>query len=124
MYIGAMINAAPTPRPPSIRADTNQKKFGASADAIAEMPNSSAATLSTGRRPTRSLNGPDTIIANVAVSAREDTDHPSWILVSENSVSINPTTPEITDASKPIRNPPSATMSATVTMYRIDDCIM
>jgi len=31
-------------------------------------------------------------------------------LVSANSSSIKPTTPEITEASNPIRNPPSATI--------------
>ncbi len=119
MYIGAMISAAPTPRPPTMRAMTRVMKFGASADAIADTANSTAAIFSTGRRPMRSLNGPATIIASVAVSVSEATDHPSSILVRLNSISIKPTTPEITDASKPIRKPPSATIMATVTVNRV-----
>jgi hypothetical protein len=114
MYIGAIISAAPTPSPPSMRARTSHVKLGATAERIAETANNSAAILNTGRRPMRSLRGPDNIIANVAVSDSDDTDHPSWIFVSENSTSIKPTTPEITDASKPMRNPPSATNSAIV----------
>ena len=94
---------------------TSKSATGAvTADRIAETANSAAAILSTGRRPMRSLSGPDSIIASVAVSDRDDTDQPSWILVSENSTSIKRTTPEITDASKPIRKPPSATNNAIV----------
>ena len=114
IYIGAMMSAAPTPRPPSIRANTSHPKLGASADRIAETANSAAAILRTGRLPMRSLSGPDSIIASVAVSDSDDTDQPSWILVRENSTSIKRTTPEITDASKPMRNPPSATNRAVV----------
>ena len=89
-------------------------KSGAIAVSTAETANIAAAIRSIGRRPKRSESGPDTIIANVAVNASEDTDQPSWSFVSSNSVSIKPTTPEITDASKPIRKPPSATDNATV----------
>ena len=70
--------------------------------------------MRTGRRPRRSLSGPDTIMAKVAVSVSEATDQPSSILVRLNSGSMKVTTPEITDASKPIRKPPSATVSATL----------
>jgi len=69
--------------------------------------------LSTVRRPKRSLSGPDTIIAKVAVSVSEATAQPSSMLLSLNSGSMKVTTPEITEASKPIRKPPSATISAT-----------
>jgi hypothetical protein len=124
MYIGAIMSAAPTPSPPNIRATTSHRKLGASAEAIADIANRMAAILSTGRRPMRSLRGPDNIIASVAVSANDDTDQPTWILVSENSTSMKPTTPEITDASKPIRNPPSATNSATVAVYREEGLIV
>ena len=114
MYIGAMISAAPTPKPPSMRAATKVRKLGAAADATAEIANSTAAILRTGRRPRRSLSGPDTIMAKVAVSVSEATDQPSSILLRLNSGSMKVTTPEITDASKPIRKPPSATVSATL----------
>ena len=116
MYIGAMISAAPTPKPPSIRAATSEMKSGAIAEARAETANSAAAILNTGLRPSRSLSGPDTIMARVAVSVSDATDQPSSIRVRSNSGPMKDTTPEMTDASNPMRKPPSATMSATVTM--------
>ena len=116
MYIGATISAAPTPNPPSIRATTREMKFGATAEANAETANNAAAILRTGLRPSRSLSGPETIIATVAVRVSDATAQPSSIRVRLNSGPINDTTPEMTDASNPMRKPPSATMSATVTM--------
>jgi hypothetical protein len=62
------------------------------------------------RRPNRSLSGPATIIPSVAVSVRELTAQPSWIVESPNSSSMNRTTPEMTEASNPMRKPPSATI--------------
>ncbi len=97
-----------------MRANTRNEKLGATADSIADTANNNAAILSTGRRPMRSLSGPDNIIASVAVSASDDTDQPTWIFVRENSTSMKPTTPEITDASKPMRKPPRATNRAIV----------
>jgi len=64
------------------------------------------------RLPNRSLNGPAIIIASVDVSVSEATEKPSCAFESEKSVSMNPTTPEITEASNPMRKPPSATMKA------------
>ncbi len=119
MYIGAMIRAAPTPRPPIRREITSVAKFGANADIRAETANSTAASRSTGRRPSRSLKGPEHIIANEAVSVSEATAQPSSIWLRENSGLMKETTPEITEASKPIRNPPSATISAVLTMKRM-----
>ena len=116
MYMGAMISAAPTPKPPSMRAATRTAKLGATAQTSAEIVNRTAAILSTGRRPSRSLSGPETIMASVAVRVSDATDQPSSILDRLNSGSMNPTTPEMTDASKPIRNPPSATISAVLTV--------
>ena len=113
MYMGAMINAAPTPNPPSMRAATKVMKSGASADPTADTANSAAAILSTGRRPKRSLRGPETIMASVDVSVSDATAQPSSSLVSSKSGSMKVTTPEITEASNPIRKPPSATVSAT-----------
>ena len=47
---------------------------------------------------------------------RRQRTSPSSILVEDpNSGSMKVTTPEITDASKPMRKPPSATVSATLT---------
>ena len=116
MYIGAMMSAAPTPRPPTSRATTSVRKSGATAEAMADSANSTAAIFSTGSRPIRSLSGPDTIIASVAVSVSEATAQPSWIFESCSSVSMKGTTPEMTETSNPIRKPPSATISAVLTV--------
>ena len=107
-----MMSEAPTPSPPIIRAATRNPNEGARADAMAEIAYRVAARNRILRRPNRSLRGPETSIASVAVSVREETENPSWAFVSANSVSMNPTTPEITEASNPIRKPPSATISA------------
>ncbi len=112
MYMGAMSNAAPTPKPPIMRATTSARNDGASAEATAETTNRSAAPISTNLRPKRSLKGPANIIASVAVRVSEATDQPSSILVKSNSASINFTTPEMTEASKPMRKPPRATIMA------------
>ena len=53
MYMGATISAAPTPRPPTIRAAISDVKSGAAAEATADTVNSTAAILSTGLRPRR-----------------------------------------------------------------------
>jgi len=55
---------------------------------------------------------------SVAVSVRQLTAHPSWSVLSENSGSMKPTTPEITEASNPIRKPPKATIKAIRATYR------
>ena len=60
-----------------MRARTKVRKSGATAEAAAETANRTAATLSTRRRPMRSLNGPDSSMPIVAVSDNEDTDQPS-----------------------------------------------
>ena len=77
------------------------------------MAKRTAAILRTGLRPMRSLSGPAIIIANVAVNVSDATDQPSSIFVRLNSGSMKVTTPDMTEASKPIRKPPSATISAT-----------
>jgi hypothetical protein len=56
-------------------------------------------------------------MASVAVRVRQLTAQPNWSFVSSNSTSINPTTPEITEASNPIRKPPRATINAIVKEY-------
>ena len=74
---------------------------------------------STGRRPNRSLNGPAHSIAIVAVSVREATAQPSSILLSPKRGSMKVTTPEITDASNPMRKPPKPTQSAILSPYQV-----
>ena len=91
-------------------------KLGARAEEIAETAYKTAAILNKVLLPNRSLSGPETIIARVAVSVRELTAQPNSILVSSNSASINFITPEITDASNPISKLPNATVRAIPVM--------
>ena len=51
MYIGELIEAAPTPMPPSKRKATNQNNVGGSAVPMAETRNSTAAISNILRRP-------------------------------------------------------------------------
>ena len=112
IYIGAMMSEAPTPNPPIMRATTRNKKEGARAEATADTAYSTAARKSTRRRPKASLSGPATIMASVAVSVNELTAHPISSLVKVNCLSMKPTTPDMTEASKPMRKPPRATIRA------------
>ena len=59
-----------------------------------------------------SLKGPANITAAVAFNEREATAQPNSIFDKLNSGSIYLMTPEITDASSPINNPPIATTRA------------
>ena len=83
-----------------------------SAEKTAEMKNRRAAKISTFLRPILSETGPANIMASVAVSVRQATAKPVCTGVSSNSMVTNFTTPEITEASNPIKKPPRATMSA------------
>ena len=114
MYIGANIKEAPTPNPPIILAITKVKNVGAKAEAKADMAYKIAAYRNTVLLPIASLSGPANIIARVAVSVSEATDQPNSNLVSPNSGSMNFTTPEITEASKPMSKPPRATIMAII----------
>jgi len=124
IYMGASINDAPTPNPPIILAITNEIKLGAKAEATADIAYKIAAYRKTVRLPILSLNGPATIMANVAVRVSEATDHPNSSLLKPNSGSMNLTTPEITDASKPINSPPRATIRAIIIITGFFDFIV
>jgi hypothetical protein len=118
MYMGAIIKDAPTPSPPSILAKTRLVNPGANAEHNAESRYRIAATRNILLLPYLSLKGPASNIASVAVSVRQLTDHPNCIFDKLNSVSMNFTTPEITEASNPIKNPPKATINETFKIYR------
>ena len=81
------------------------------ADKIAESAYNIAAIDKTRFLPNRSLKGPAIIIASVAVRVKELTAQPNSNFVRSNSGSMNLTTPEITDASNPIKKPPRATIN-------------
>jgi len=110
--MGANIKEAPTPNPPSILKIRNNEKFGARADPIAEIVKIMAQAFNIIRLPNRSLNGPDTNIAKAAITVNELTENPSSISVRLKSICMNLLTPEMTEASNPIKKPPSATISA------------
>ena len=112
-YMGPTINEAPTPKPPIIRAITKLTKSTASAEATAEMAYNTAAASKIARRPSRSLKGPAVSIPKVAVSVKEPTAQPKPRSLNPNSGRINRTTPETTEASKPIKKPPKATLRPT-----------
>ena len=61
-----------------------------------------------------SLNGPLIIMASVEVRVKQLTAQPNCNFERPNSGSIKRITPEITEASKPIRKPPKATINETL----------
>tara|TARA_B110000046_G_scaffold135098_1_gene141373 strand:- start:1961 stop:2245 length:285 start_codon:yes stop_codon:yes gene_type:complete len=82
-----------------------------------------AAYFNTVLRPKRSLSGPAKSIARAALSVRQEVDHPSSKSDILNSGPTKTFTPEITEASKPIRSPPNATIRAIVMMTYLLDFI-
>ena len=110
IYIGAKIREAPTPKPPIILAITSVIKSGANAEKSAETAYKRADIDNMRLLPYTLLKGPATNIAKVAVNVRELTAQPNSILVKPNSGSKNLTTPDMTEASKPIKKPPKATI--------------
>ncbi len=115
--MGAIISEIPTPTPPSIRARTKNQNSVAEAEVIAEIAYNIAAYVSIFFLPIRSLIGPATNIVIVATKVRQATAQPSCIFVNSKYGSINLTTPEITEASKPIKKPPRATIKAIRITY-------
>ena len=75
---------------------------------------------SMGLRPIASLTGPAINMANMAEKEGELTTHPSSISDKLNSGVINRLTPEMTDASKPNKNPPMETIRAMKMLYPFD----
>ncbi|MGK0373182.1 MAG: hypothetical protein ACJAW1_003454 [Glaciecola sp.] len=60
-------------------------------------------------------------MAKVAVKDKEATAQPNSNLLKANSGSMNLTTPEMTEASKPIRNPPKAAIKLIFNVYKVED---
>ncbi|MBA7533626.1 hypothetical protein ES705_25867 [subsurface metagenome] len=120
IYIGAIIREAPTPNPPIIRAMTRLTKLGATAENTADMKYNNDAYFNTFFLPTLSDIGPERIIARVADKVRQLTAQPNCIFVNSNCGPINSTTPDITDASNPIKNPPRATIKTIKKEWNIE----
>ena len=76
------------------------------------MKNKREAIMSTFLRPILSETGPASIMASVDVNVRQATAKPCCASVSSNCMETNLMTPEITEASNPIKKPPIATMNA------------
>src|SRR5450755_4480760 len=108
--------AAPTPRPPQIRAATNTAKRVESAAVKEEARNNTAVSKSTLLRPKRSLKNPAAKLPAIAPQPRQLTAQPSLRLPPEpcrpKYSRMKGTAPEMTVASNPTRKPPSATVAA------------
>ena len=99
MYMGLVIDAAPTPTPPTMRKTMNSVRVRGIAVPMAETRNRIAETTSTPRRPNRSLAmpanaAPSTQPASALLAAQPD-HHES----SANCVSRNPIAPLMTAVS-------------------------
>ena len=86
--------------------------FGAIADAAADIVYNKASASMTFLRPTWSAIGPTVSAANVAAMVGALTTKPICQSSRLNSGVMKPMTPEMTAASKPNRNPPSAIIVA------------
>src|SRR5579863_2655694 len=120
MYTGAVRIAAPTPRPPQMRAATNSAKRVENAAAKEEARNNTAVSSSTLLRPKRSLRGPAARLPAIAPQPRQLTAQPSLRLPAEpwrpKYSRMKGTAPDMTVASNPTRKPPSATVAAMRTI--------
>src|ERR1700729_1142863 len=83
MYTGAMRIAAPTPRPPHMRAATNTAKRVENAAAREDARNNTAVSSSTLLRPKRSLKAPAAKLPAIAPQPRQLTAQPSLRLPAE-----------------------------------------
>ena len=120
--------APPTAIPPRIRDRTNTEKSPVVAESSAETVNSNAVSIRTFFRPKASLKKPASAFPPSAPQPRQLTAQPSFrsplVPASVKYFLMNGTAPEITVASKPKRNPPTATISATDTVYNLPSFIM
>src|SRR5882672_492444 len=120
MYTGAVRIAAPTPRPPQIRAATNTQKRVDDAAVKEDARNSAAVSSRTLLRPNRSLKPPAARFPAIAPQPRQLTAQPSLRLPAEpprpKYSRTKGTAPEMTVASNPTRKPPSATVEAMRTV--------
>src|ERR1700682_320922 len=120
MYTGAVRMAAPTARPPQIRAATHTAKRVDNAAVREDARNNTAVSSSTLLRPKRSLNLPAARFPAIAPQPRQLTAQPSLRLPAEpprpKESRTKGTAPEMTVASNPTKKPPSATVEAMRTI--------
>ncbi len=114
-----MTLAAPTAKPPTTRAITNASELCAAPAPSAESRNSTAAMISTPRRPRRSPRRPAKNAPIAQPSSMEATSKPipAWL---DWKVCLRPSTvPLMTPLSKPNRKPPKVATQLMRTMKEV-----
>ena len=99
MYIGLVIDAAPTPSPPRMRYRTNSVTLRGMAEPIAEIKNSTAEIISTFFRPRRSLSVPAITAPNTQPTSALLAAQPFSAALSSKCVCMNPIAPLMTAVS-------------------------
>jgi hypothetical protein len=99
MYIGEVIDAAPTPTPPMTRKTTKVAKLGGNAVPMADARNMTAAMSRTFLRPRASLRAPAEAAPIAQPSSALEAAHPLYAAVSAKRFSRNPIAPEMTAVS-------------------------
>src|ERR1700693_5310822 len=121
MYTGAVRIAAPTPRPPHIRAATNSAKRVENAAAKEDARNNTAVSSSTLLRPKRSLKDPAAKLPAIAPQPRQLTAQPSLRLPAEacrpENSRMKGAAAGIAVAANADKKPPSATVAAMRTIF-------
>src|SRR6185437_15131118 len=110
MYIGAVVEAMPTPMPPRNREAISTPKAGEKAQPIAESRNAPAAPSRTAFLPNRSLSQLVNAAPMMQPIIAQLTNQPSDVALSENCAFTRLRVPEMTAISKPYTSPPSATI--------------
>src|SRR5580700_1925502 len=108
MYIGQTTDAAPTATPPRNRKNRRAYQFHAPAQPAAAMRNSTASSVSTGRRPHQSAGRPALSAPTIVPISALETVNPSRLSLSENARRNASVVPEITAVSNPNSSEPSA----------------
>src|SRR5918997_3491877 len=117
-----MTEAAPTPRPPTIRHNVRSYGEKASPDPIALSKNSTAATNITRTRPIRSASFPASQPPTAQPSSAEATTKPVSPAPIPNVSRMANTAPLITAVSNPNRKPPRAATAASRTARPVSYC--
>src|SRR6187399_1912448 len=99
MYMGAVMNTAPTPKPLRSLATINVAKFSDNAASVDATMNMQVARRNIVRRPKRSASGPVTKMATLAAIAIEVTAQPTSNALSAKCAWMNPTAPVNSDPS-------------------------
>lgn len=99
MYIGLVMEAAPTPMPPRKRQRTNPVRVWETAVPIAEARNMTAAKIRALRRPKRSLIGPANTTPATQPARALEAAQPFIAGVRSKCVCRNPIAPAITAVS-------------------------